>query len=208
MAVSLNDVIIQVYTYTNKSFLVNETKLAVKNATTKMHTVGMVQGVSAAMYYDRDLLTSIVPVTASADMRYSLDLSSGVTYPRFRKEFSISQYNSSRTGREMQFEQLAADNLFDQAYKLEKTNYFTRIGTALNINASIALDNIQLLYYAYPNITDTGYSSWIADMNIDAIAVEAARLVFAMTGMMEEAAAFKLLSDSFVQDIMGTGITA
>ena len=152
-----------VYTITNRPDLVDATQLAILKNTLKEHN---------AIDYKRDLVSSaVIPLDNTAgNYRYTIGISSNLS--RLRKIKTITEvvpgnsqpalYSNDSYCGTLVFTEADPSNLFDN-YLTEMYNYWTRTGDSLNLVAVREVDNIGILYYQQPNVTPTGYQSWIAD---------------------------------------------
>lgn len=192
----LDDLIALVYTHTNRPDLTVETKAMVKKAALKLH------GMDFWKQDLKEVIITPVPLTAGSP-RYQLDLSDSGVYPLFRKVDYIKDYSATAT--EKSYDEYAANDRID-GYGMERTNYWYQMGLAANLVASSLVGQIAVGYYAYPNITDVGFSSWIATQFPDAIAEEAARAVFKMIGKDEEHLKYQALTQENEAIIRMAGI--
>lgn len=173
---SLNSLMTDVFTITNRPDLIAETKLAVKQATLKMHHVD---------YFPKDLFETGISWNP-ADYVQSLAYKNII--PRWRTFKYLRKYQDSRPGDFFQL--LGVEETLDR-YAINKDNICYIAGDQLEIRSSTQ-DNYMLIgCYLHPDITDEGYSSWIADEHPFAIVFDAAATVFKMIGFDEQAAYLK-----------------
>jgi hypothetical protein len=184
-----------VYGITGRPDLVSETKLALRKATIKFHEKDF-------WLQDKKQVPVVVSATGLTG-RYTIDLSDGVAIPRFRAAYGLRQRNTDGT-LGITFTALTEDEIFDH-YKVEKTDYFYRVGMALNIKSCRALSSAILSYYQFPNVQEATYSSWIATTYPEYIAEEAAAAVFKIIGKDDEA---KIHRDLFEENIAAIRISA
>lgn len=173
---SLTDLINDVYTITNRPDLIAETKLAVKQATLKMHQVD---------YFPKDLYETGIQWTPPAFIQ-SLAYKSII--PRWRTLNYLRKIQDNVPG--VFFELLSPQQSLDR-YAIAKENICYIAGDQLEIRSDTEDLNMLLGCYLHPDITDTGYSSWIADEHPYAIIFDAAAAVFKMIGFDEQAAYMK-----------------
>ena len=164
----------EVYQITGRSDLTAETKSAIKSATLKCHQVD---------YFPKDIKEVQVNIP-SPDYTVQIDLMSLDTL--FRSIKYIRKYDVAEGEASDFFEILTPEELLD-SYGLERTNVAYLAGTNINIKSSTKDSDMILGYYALPDITDAGFSSWVADQYPYAIIYEASRIVFTSISMPEEA---------------------
>lgn len=159
------------YEITKRPDLVAETAIAIRKATMKFHM---------AEDWIRDRVAAVVPVTPlyTGDFRYQIDTTA---LTRFRKVYYIQQYLNPPSPLYVEFKKKEGDDLLD-SYHVEDTNYFYQIGTSINVRADRQMDNLEVVYYQLPNVTQAGYSSWIADMYPDCIIREVMLDIFQIIG--------------------------
>lgn len=197
---TLTELINEVYTATNRPDLVTQTRQKVKEATLKLHSFD-------GNLFKQDLKRVVVtpePVIPNT-FRYQLDLSNAVTYPRFRAVSTIREHNTIPTGREKEYEPKDANDIIDN-YGFELVDYFYQIGLAVNIVASSAPTQLAVTYYQHPDVTDAGFSSWIANQYPYAIIKEASRDIFKMVGKDEEFQRMEVDMRDYKQMILAAGI--
>jgi hypothetical protein len=82
------------------------------------------------------------------------------------------------------------DDLYDSDNTL-RTSMYTMIGDTLRVYPVSATGRLATYYYRNPVTSAVGYSSWIADLYPDDLAMWAAAIVFARTGFAEMAQDFQ-----------------
>ena len=173
---SLNSLMTDVFTITNRPDLIAETKLAVKQATLKMHHVD---------YFPKDLFETGISWNP-ADYVQSLAYKNII--PRWRTFKYLRKYQDSRPGDFFQL--LGVEETLDR-YAINKDNICYIAGDQLEIRSSTQDTYMLIGCYLHPDITDEGYASWIADEHPFAIVFDAAATVFKMIGFDEQAAYLK-----------------
>lgn len=193
---NLTELTDEVYTITNRPDLVGETLSAIKAATLKLHQ---------SDFYYKDLFeTGIQFDTAS----YTQQLEMGNVIPRFRSLKYLRRYDNSGSGAPAEFyEVLTPGELLDE-YGLDKVNVAYMAGLVLNIKSYSPLEFALVGVYLNPNITTSGFSSWIATDHPYAIVYEAARVLFKMTGFDEQAAAYDKLGAEQLAMVKISGLYA
>ena len=197
MATTLTALVNDVYTITKRPDLVAETTLAVKVATLKLHQ---------ADYFYRDLLETGV---AFDSMSYTQQFDVKSLFPRWRawkyvREFSYSENSSGAPGVLFTFKDPTA--VID-AYKVDKNNIAYMAGSTLNLRCYRQFQYLLVSMYLNPDVTDSGYSSWIADDFPYAVETEAARVVFKQIGFDEQSSAYEKLSAEQFQLVKISNIT-
>ena len=173
---SLTSLMSDVYVITNRPDLVDETKLAVKKATLKMHQ---------ADHFAKDIFETGIAWNP-ADFIQSLDYKALV--PNWRSLKYLRKYADGVPG---QFFTLLTPEESMDRYAINKENICYIAGTNLEIRSNTQDAYMLLGCYVNPVITDTGYNSWIADEHPYAIIMEAAASVFKMIGSDEQAAFYR-----------------
>ena len=168
----LNDV----YTITNRPDLIAETKLAVKQATLKMHQ---------SDYYPKDLFETGIAWNPVAFLQ---SLSYKTLIPRWRTFKYLRKYSDGVPGDF--FTLLSPEESLDR-YAVNKDNICYVAGDTLEIRSSTQDANMLIGCYLHPDITEENYTSWIADEHPYAIVFDAAATVFKMIGYDEQAAYMK-----------------
>lgn len=193
---TLTELIEKVYEHTNRSDLSVETKSQVKKAVMKLH---------GKDFFKKDLKQVIITPTPISPgvTRYQLDLSDSATFPLVRRVCSITPLFGGEENKS--YDEMAADDLMD-SYRMAKTDIFFQIGLAVNVRASRAPDQIAVTYWKYPNVTDSGFSSWIVNEFEDAVVEEAARVIFKMIGKDEEFQKYEKLVVENETAIIAAGI--
>ena len=120
--------------------------------------------------------------------------------PLWRSAKYIRKYDNLNSVPGIILDPLDSDQILDQ-YKIEKTDVYYTSGAFLNIKSSTKEQYYLLGCYLNPNITETGYNSWVAKDHPYAIVFDAAATVFKAIGKDEEAAAYKRLVEEQMQMI-------
>lgn len=173
---SLNSLMSDVYVLTNRPDLEAETKLAVKKATLKMHH---------SDYYPKDLFETGIAWNPPAFIQ---SLAYKTLIPNWRSFKYLRKYSDGLAG--AFFTLLTPEETLDR-YSIAKENICYVAGDQLEIRSSTEDTNMLIGCYVHPNITDSGFSSWIADEHPYAVVFEAAAGVFKMIGQDQEAAYYK-----------------
>lgn len=182
----------EVYTLTNRPDLVAETLLAVRQSTLALHQ---------SDFFFRDIEETGISFTSSA---YTQELEYRPIIPLFRSLKYLRKANADGTVGAF-FTVVQPESILD-SYGVDRTDVCYAAGASIEIKSSTQFQYAVLGYYANPNITVSGYNSWIALDHPYAIVFEAAEKVFKMIGKTEEFAAYKLLRDEEKQRLMMTNI--
>ena len=205
---TLSDLLASVITVTNRPDLVAESTLAIQKATLKEH--------SFTDYKSDIAYSGVISLTDSAgNFRYQISQVTVGMYPQCRKILKIGEVLSSIPVSYLSFEgywgeidftEQDVDDLFD-GYRIEKSNYYTRVGNLINLVALREVTQIGISYYALPNISNAGYSSWIADKFPYVIYEVAAADIFDMIGKTDESKLYLNKVQSNRLDILKSEIT-
>lgn len=166
---TLNELIAEVYTITGRPDRIAETRSAVKAATLKMHQ---------SDYYYKDMYENGIAFDSS---EFYQQLEYRTLIPRWRAAKYLRKYDSvgMAAGR---FLDLVPPEMVLDDYKLERSDIYYIAGAHLNIKSSSKEQYYLLGCYLNPDITDAGFSSWIADDHPFAIIYDAAASVFKAIG--------------------------
>ncbi len=165
-----------VYTITNRPDLIAETKLAVKQATLKMHQLD---------YFPKDLYeTGIIwdPIAFIQSLAYK------TLIPRWRTLKYLRKYQDGRAGEF--FKLLSPDETLDR-YAINRDNICYIAGDQLEIRSNTEDATMLISCYLHPDITEANFTSWIADEHPYALISDAAATVFKMIGFDEQASYMK-----------------
>jgi hypothetical protein len=193
---TLTELQAEVYTLTNRPDLVAQTLTAVRAATLKAHQ---------ADYYWKDLFETGVSFDSALFLQ-SLDYRTLI--PLFRSMKYIRKATSNGTLGAVLTLKLP-ETVFD-SYNEEIVDVYYMAGFVVQIKSSTALQYIALGCYLNPNISVSGYNSWIALDHPYAIVYEAAAAVFKMIGKTEEFSAYSSLAldqrmEVGLSNILGNG---
>jgi hypothetical protein len=156
---------------TNRPDLVAETKLAVKQATLKMHQ---------SDHYPKDLFESGITFQSPSNIQ-SVDYRTLV--PRWRTFKYLRKYSNGYPGEF--FTLLTPEETLDR-YQINRENICYVAGEQLEIRSNTADSHALLACYLHPDITENNFTSWIAVEHPYAIVYEAAAKVFKMLGQDEQ----------------------
>lgn len=169
----------EVITLTNRPDLIAETKLAVKAATLKAH--------KSDLYY-KDLFETGISF-GSSDYIQTLEYRN--VLPKFKMLKYIRKTDSAGVPGNF-LEVITPTSALDR-YGKNKEDVCYAAGEVIQIKSSTALQYILLGCYLNPDITETGYDSWVALDHPFAIIFEAAATVFKSIGQDDQSTTFRNL---------------
>lgn len=176
MANSFASLIADVMSLTNRPDLVNETKLAIKAATLKAHQ---------SDDYIKDFAEYSIQFEA-ADYFQTLDYKSLI--PLWRKPRYMRKYSSGGPGNFLTY--IEPEKVVDQ-YGASRLDVFYVAGSNIQIRSSDKLQYMLVGAYINPDVTESGFSSWIADDHPFAIIYEAVAIIFKTIGYDEQVVTYR-----------------
>lgn len=179
----------EVYTLTNRPDLVAETLAAVRAATLKLHQ---------SDYFYKDIYETGVIFTTAA---YQQQLEYRLLVPRYRSLKYLRKTDSTGSDNLGFFDIIVPENTLD-GYALNKNDVAYVAGAVIQIRSSTQFQYAILGCYLQPDITVTGYDSWIAIDHPYAIIFEAAATVFKAIGDTEKFGAHTALAQMEKQNIV------
>lgn len=197
MATSLASLTADVISLTNRPDLVGETSLAIRAATLKAHH---------SDYFYKDLFETGIQFDFSLAQQ-SLEYKTVI--PRWRAAAYLRPYDASVSPGvpKKELTLITPDNIFD-SYAVTKEDVFYVAGLELQIRTLAAWQYFLLGCYVNPDVTATGYNSWIADEHPFAIVYEAAAIVFKSIGYDEMNAAYRQMVMDEYGELKMSNITA
>jgi hypothetical protein len=185
---NFSDLVNEVQSITARPDLTTKAQSAVSAATLKAHTSG---------FYYNDLVELAVQFDAPRTIQ-TFDPTQISSYYRRVKYMRI--WDGDTTGGAKEFlEHINTEAALD-SYGYLRLNVFYMAGKFLQIRTYDALSKILLGFYRYPDITSTGFNSWIANEMPWAIIWEAARTIFNQIGFPEQAAQMQaLVKEQYMQ---------
>jgi len=184
----------EVITLTNRPDLAAETLLAVRQSTLALHQMD---------YWWKDVKETGISFSTP---EYLQEIEYRPIIPRFRALKYVRKSDVTGAGLGM-ITVVQPESVLDD-YGINRVDVAYAAGQSIEIRSSTLLQYCILGYYEHPNITPTGYSSWIAEDHPYAIILEAAEKVFKMIGKSEEFAAYKLLRDEEKQRLTISNVQA
>lgn len=198
MSVSFASIVADVYALTNRPDLVNETALAVRAATLKAHQKDD---------WIKDFSEQSIAFT-TADYFQSLDYKS--VFPLWRKPRYIRVLDSTGSPIGNPLTYIPPEKVVDE-YGANRVDVFYVAGAYAQIRTLAQQQYFAVGYYSNPDITITGYNSWIANDHTFAITYEAAAIVFKTIGLDENVVVYRDMVNEQMQlltqhAITGTGM--
>jgi hypothetical protein len=173
----LQEIYNDVLEITKRPDLGARTSLAIQKATLKAHL---------SDFYYRDKFETSIGFPTS-DYNYQLDPLTVV--PRYRAIDYIIRLNPT-TGLTFRDPLTPVDPKSPlDAYGYTKTNKYYAAGSVINIIVDDQCQYFNLGAYQFPNLTESGYDSWIATNFKDVIEEEAIRVIFKSMGRDDQAKA-------------------
>ena len=192
---TLNELIAEVYTITNRPDLVGQTLTAVRSATLKLHQ---------SDYYYKDLRETGVSFVSAL---YVQSLEYRPLFPKWRALKYVRKTDVAGTDTGAFLELVVPENVLDN-YKQNRNDICYVAGEVIQIRSSTQVQYIILGRYDNPDITQIGYDSWIALDHPYAIVFEAASTVFKMIGDTDQFAAYTALAGMQLVELRNSNIIA
>ena len=193
---TLNELIAEVYTITNRPDLVAQTLTAVRSATLKLHQ---------SDYFYKDIFETGVTFTSA---EYLQQLEYRTLVPRWRALKYIRKTDSVGYQDGAFLEVLSVPEMVEDAYRINRNDVCYVAGAVVQIRSSTELQYILLGCYLNPDITAAGYNSWIALDHPYAIVFDAASMVFKMIGDTDQFAAYTALAQQQMAELRMSNIQA
>jgi len=190
MSTSFATLLANVYTLTNRPDLVNETTLAVQNATLKCHR---------SDYYYKDIL-EVAVACDFALTNQSIQYKTLIPQWRSSKYIRVYDYSIPPGAPSTWLTKIEPENVLDD-YNNDKYDVYYIAGANINIQTAAAAQYFLIGCYIYPYVDTVRFSSWIADEHPEAIMYEAASIVFKAIGYDEQSDKFHNMHLSELQDL-------
>lgn len=192
---TLAELIAEVYTITGRPDRVAETLSAVKSATLKVHQ---------SDYYYKDMFEGGLDFQSTS---YVQALDYRQLLPKFRALKYLRKYDPDTGTMGKELDIVVPENVLDD-YKITKSDICYVAGAYIQVNSSTEQRYYVLGCYLNPDITESGYNSWVALDHPYAIIFDAAGTVFKAIGKDEEAAAYRQLVAEQIAMVRSSNITA
>jgi len=182
---TLNELIAEVYTLTNRPDLTAETLSAIKAATLKAHR---------SDFYSKDIYETGISF-GSLEYRQGLDYITLIS--NFRAFKYLRKADSAIDDTGVFFTVITPEEVID-SYGKNRTDIAYVAGRTLEMRSSTLFQYGLLGCYVLPIVTTNGYSSWVAEQNPFAIIYEACRVIFKSIGYDQQSSTFTgLLSEEY-----------
>ena len=192
---TLTELISEVYTITNRPDLVSQTLTAVRSATLKLHQ---------SDYYYKDLREQGVSFLSA---EYVQQIEYRTLFPKWRALKYIRKTDITGTEQGKFLEVVTPESVLDD-YKTNRSDVCYVAGEVVQIRSSTQVQYSIVGRYDNPDITQSGYESWIALDHPYAIVFEAASLVFKMIGDTDQFAAYSQLAGMQLVELRNSNIIA
>jgi hypothetical protein len=192
---TLTELISEVYTITNRPDLVSQTLTAVRSATLKLHQ---------SDYYYKDLREQGVSFLSA---EYVQQIEYRTLFPKWRALKYIRKTDITGTEQGKFLEVVTPESVLDD-YKTNRSDVCYVAGEVVQIRSSTQVQYSIVGRYDNPDITQSGYESWIALDHPYAIVFEAASLVFKMIGDTDQFAAYSQLAGMQLIELRNSNIIA
>jgi hypothetical protein len=188
MVTAVNDI-------TKRPELVTLTKQAVRQATLRAHHVD---------FFPRDRSSFVLTYTPPTSTSF-VDITGLYTaIPQLRTpEFLQSEDTTTQAATE-NLEYLNSFKDFWDDGGIRKLSVFTQTGDSLRCSFASATGRARLWHYLNPVVTEANYASWIADMHKDEVAQWAAGIIWARTGLQEQANQAQAQVAGFREDLLSS----
>lgn len=179
---TLTELINNVYTLTNRPDLVNETRLAISEATLSAHK---------SDDYPRDIVEQPISfVQADYQIQFNyfdiFPLFKKVKYLRQITPASLTSTGQIALGHFLKY--ITPDmSLAQDIYGYDNTDVFYLAGLAIQIKNKTPQQYYLFGYYSLPDITDDGWNSWVSIIDPFVIIYRATASVFALIGQSDQA---------------------
>lgn len=211
---NFTDLCNEVYTLTNRPDLVNETQLAVKSATLRAHKID---------FFPKDLYENYFSFTSAAYLQqFPTALIPNFRVLKYIRKYypnavpsqsfpqNIPYYSAGGNLPDGRFFDIIDPTAVLDSYQLNKVDVAYLAGNAIQLRSGDQVQYILVGAYVSPDITTSGWNSWIANEAPYAIVYDAAAVVFKTIGYDEQNAAYNDLkkmewTELQTQNILATG---
>lgn len=179
---TLAELYAEVYLLTNREDLVAQTAAAVRSATLKIHQLD---------YFYKDIFETGI-IFPAAD--YLLQFEYRTQFPRWRALKYLRKTNSVGYDDGQFIKIIPIPEFVENQYGTNEADVCYVAGDLLQIRSSTKLQYATLGCFLNPDITPSGYNSWVALDHPYAIIFEAAASIFKQTGDTDQFAAYMRMS--------------
>lgn len=170
----------QVIANTKRPELVTLTDSAIRMATLRAHQVD---------FFSRDQGNSQLTYTVPSSGQPYVDIPNiYTTVPQLRTPDFLQSLDTTTLYPSENLEYVVDFKNFWDEYNVLRQSVFTLLGSTLRVNSAANTGKFQFYFYNNPVVTDAGYSSWIADLYKEELAMWAAAIIWMRSGFQEIAA--------------------
>jgi len=182
-----------VFYWTKRKLMVNETDMAIRQAIRKAHRAGS---------FPRDMTTVTLTGQSTSTAIQSIDMAANL--PSLRQLYHVAPTGIPN----VKYEDADIRDLVDQD-GYPKTNVFWTVGTTLFIRAASPSDSIDVTYYKLVNVDNlAALDDWIATQHKDLIVLWAAATILTMVGEQEVKTRVEDLTKLAYADLIGDSVEA
>jgi hypothetical protein len=192
---TLTELLQEVYNITNRPDLYSRTVSAVQSATLALHQ---------REYWPRDLRESGIQFTTA---EYLQSWEYAVNFPHFRALKYIRRSDAVGSPNGPFLEVITPDQVVD-SYGINKENVCYLAGDVIQIRSCPQIQYAFVGVYVNPDITISGFSSWIANQNPYAIIHNAAAKILPAIGKREEVPAQVAFAQEHYQALLTSSLLA
>jgi hypothetical protein len=185
----------EVYNITNRPDLVNETLTAIRSATLKIHQ---------SDYFYKDMFETGIAFPAPALVQ---QIDYRALIPRWRSLKYLRKTDLTGTEQGQFYDIIQPESVLDQ-YQTSRADVCYVAGAVIQVRSSVDLQYAILGCYLNPDVTVSGFSSWVALDHPFAIINKAAASVFKMIGETEQFTAYTRLAEEAELDVARSNIQA
>lgn len=164
--------------------LVSEVSSLTRRPDQELNAVSYIRAATLAAHslddFSRDLV--IATIANPAPLEYKIS----IPHPAFWKKWKQLNVADSAGTTGVELVETSISTLVD-SYGYRKTNCYYIAGTATTAFLGELSPQLQYSYYAYPNVSTTGYASWVATNHPYYLIYSAAARVFALLGRRDMA---------------------
>ncbi len=171
----------EVYNLTNRPSLVAETLTAIRAATLKLHQMD---------YFYKDIVEQGVSFSTAS---FTQQIEYRTLFPKWRALKYLRKTDSLGQEQGQLYTIITPEAVLDQFGKNQENVCYVA-GAVIQIRSSDELQYCIVGRYDNPDITETGYNSWIALDHPYAIVFEAASMIFKAIGDTDQFAAYSQLA--------------
>lgn len=189
----LTDLVAEVLTLTGRPDLSVEATLEVRNSTLRAHR---------SDEYHRDLVESAV---SFAGANYVQSFEYKLTFPRWRRLRYMRFYDQINQAAGKNFQIIDPADALNQ-YGNTRVDVAYPAGTVYNLRGNFPFDAVLVGFFQDPDVTVTGYSSWIASEHPFLITYLASASLLKLIGRQEDSKAFEQHAAMLLHDLKADNV--